>query len=101
MIRREQVSTAPVSSIRTPRNALSPVSGHMAQPALEAAEVGVFEYDLATGEQRFSPLCLKICGLEEGETPSLERLEGLMHPEDRHLARHAVDSLSPSGPGEF
>ena len=103
--RPQQVSTAKVSSIRTPLNSPSTtdplISADTVELTLEPAGVGVFEYELQSREQRFSPLCLKLWGLKEGETPSPERLEGLMHLEDRHLAQHAVDSLSPSGPGEF
>jgi PAS domain S-box-containing protein len=69
--------------------------------ALEAAGIGVFDYDVLRREQRFSSRCRALWALPEGERPTPEVLEQRMHPEDRALLDLIRASLEPDGPGHF
>lgn len=69
--------------------------------ALDATGVGVFDYDATTGMQRFCNRCKAIWGLRLDEEPLPQRIEQLVHPDDRHVIAQIVNSLSADGPGEF
>jgi PAS domain S-box-containing protein len=69
--------------------------------ALEAAGIGVFDYDVATGGQRFSASCRALWGLADDEAPTPERLVARMHPDDRPLVRQVRASLVAGGSGSF
>jgi signal transduction histidine kinase len=69
--------------------------------ALEAAGIGVFAFDVATGEQRFSACCRALWGMAAHEEPTPALLVRRMHPDDRHLEDLVRASLDPHGPGTF
>jgi PAS domain S-box-containing protein len=69
--------------------------------ALEATGVGVFRYEVRTGQQAFSPRLLAIWGLRPDEAPTAERIRGLVHPDDRHAVDAVAAALDPQGPGQF
>ncbi len=51
--------------------------------ALESAGDGVWDWDIASGEEVFSPRCLEMYGYVEGEMPnSAEVFDGKTHPDD-------------------
>ena len=51
--------------------------------AMDAANQGLWEINLATGEAYFSPQCYRMLGYEPGELPaSVATWLGLLHPED-------------------
>ncbi|MHB1988505.1 MAG: sensor domain-containing protein [Acidimicrobiales bacterium] len=55
------------------------------EEAQQIAKIGSFEYDLVTGELRWSRELLRILGLAPGDTPSVEYLMGAVHPADSEL----------------
>jgi PAS domain S-box-containing protein len=69
--------------------------------AAEAAQLGVYSFDLETREHIWSPELKAIVGLEaDAQTPAdiLERI----HPEDRERVRALrLASFDPAGPGVF
>lgn len=70
---------------------------HKLSLALEAAELGVWEWDLRTGEFDYSPRAKQIFGFAADEQVTRERIIGTMHPADHKLAREqAEQSLDPS-----
>jgi len=69
--------------------------------ALEAAGIGVFDYDVTSGRQRLSARCRALWGLADDVAPTPAALEGRMHPDDRHLLEAVWASLRPAGPGSF
>jgi len=67
-------------------------SEQLLRTAQEAAHVGVWAFDLATGETWRSPECERLSGLVPGSHPSHEQWLQRVHPDDRHLLdfQHAV-----------
>jgi PAS domain S-box-containing protein len=71
--------------------------------AVEATEVGIYDYDPTTGVLRWDARTKALFGLPPDAEVGYERsyLAGL-HPEDRERADRAVqDALDPGGPGLF
>jgi len=69
------------------------------QLAAEAAQLGIFTFDLATGEQVWSPELKAIVGLA-ADAPLPDSILPSIHPEDREGWRAArTASLDPRGPG--
>jgi PAS domain S-box-containing protein len=71
--------------------------------AIEATDVGIYDYDLTTGELRWDTRTRALFGLPPDATVTYEGafLAGL-HPDDRERAQHAVqDALAPEGSGLF
>lgn len=60
--------------------------------ALELADIGLWDWDLRTGEMRWSDEHFRLEGYEPGEvTPSFEAWLDRVHPEDREAAIAAVE----------
>ena len=69
--------------------------------AAEAAQLGIYVFDLQTGEHTWSAELKRIFGLSPDQ-PLPERVIDLIHPDDRERfdkVRRA--SLDPNGPGRF
>jgi len=68
------------------------------QLALDAAEMGQWEWKIATGEVLWSPQCLALYGLPPNISMSYERFLQALHPEDRESVaaalRRAVEERS-------
>ena len=61
--------------------------------ALEAADEGLWEWNLATGKVFFSPRYSTMLGYEPGElSPGFETWSSLLHPEDRAASENLVAS---------
>jgi len=74
-------------------------SGDRLRLAAEAAQLGIFSFDLATREQVWSPELKAIFGLEP-EAPAPGNVLQHIHPDDREHWRAERDaSLDPNGPG--
>ncbi len=58
--------------------------------ATEGANLGVWHYNLITGELIFSDRCKSIFGIPSNETVSYERFLESLHPDDREEANKAV-----------
>jgi two-component system cell cycle sensor histidine kinase/response regulator CckA len=70
--------------------------------AVEATELGTWDYNLLTGDMIWSDRCKAILGLPPGSVVSYEILLSCIHPEDRERRHQATQqSLEPSGPGEY
>ncbi len=70
--------------------------------AMEAAEIGIWDYDPASSKLRWSNRCKEMFGLEcDAEVDYATFLE-LLHPEDRERTDYAVQqSLNPNGSGKY
>ncbi len=67
--------------------------------AAEVADFGLYDLDLASGEQYRSPELLRILGLAEGAGPDAA---GLIHPDDRGVTDELLEaSRDPLGDGTF
>jgi len=65
--------------------------------ALEATRLGIFDYDLVTGEIQCSDECRRIFGIGPEEVTTQERCLAAVHPEDRARMRETVNrALDPS-----
>ena len=72
------------------------------QLAAYAAGLGTYEYDVASHINDWSPEAKRIVGLEPDEVVSMDRLQQLLHPDDRNRVIAAMQaSLDPAGNGEF
>jgi PAS domain S-box-containing protein len=94
---------------------MNPPDSHDARPVpeqalLEAAEqiaeIGSFEWNVETGEPRWSNNLFRIFGLEPGEiTPSTEFWFERVHPDDQEAMQHRMNQLresrEASSPVEF
>jgi len=70
--------------------------------AVDSAEVGIWDYDPATGKVRWSRRCHEIFFLPWDAPVDYPTFLKLLHPEDRARTDRAVeDSLAPNGTGEF
>jgi PAS domain S-box-containing protein len=67
--------------------------------ALEAANMGVWENDLRTQTLTWSREALRLCGLADKKTVTLQDFMGAIHPDDRQLIEKAIRSAiaKPSG----
>jgi PAS domain S-box-containing protein len=74
--------------------------------ATHAARVGVWEWNVATGEMLYSPEAKAICGFEPEQTVTLDQVSAITHPDDfKHtwpMARRALDpALRENVPYEY
>ena len=73
------------------------ISADRTGPAIRAADLGIWEWDLETNALWCSRRAKEIVGLAEDEEASIEKLHGLMHPEDRGFSESVVErSLDPA-----
>jgi PAS domain S-box-containing protein len=70
--------------------------------ALEAADVGTFDYYPAAGVIRWSDRCNELFGLPAGTKPGYAIYLEAIHPDDRHIIHKAMrDVLSPGSSGHY
>ena len=63
--------------------------------AQRIAHLGTWEWNLATGEVRWSDETYRIFGFEQQEfSPTLETVEEIFHQDDRHLFRALIDDAT-------
>ncbi len=66
--------------------------------AHEAAQIGVFERNMATGESRWTPEMEALYGIPPGTAPSsIEDLLRLIHPADRENMKRLIDKSIATG----
>lgn len=67
--------------------------------AQRMARIGSYEVDLVTGRRMWSSELRRLCGLDPDHTPELQRVDALLHPDDRErvLRKRAdvVKTLEP------
>src|SRR6185436_15292646 len=62
--------------------------------AQEAARVGTWEWNIATGESVWSEMIWELLGLEPGDGPAtVERFAEFIHPEDRERAWRKANQI--------
>ncbi len=70
--------------------------------AIEATGLGTWEVDGATGEHRWSPEFLTICGLADDAAPATGLFASLIHPDDRAWVNEAyAAAYQPGGDGGY
>lgn len=70
--------------------------------ALEAADIGAYDWDLASGSLNWDRRTRRIFGVSDEEEVSYATFERIVHPDDAAIAHSAVEqALSPTSPGEF
>src|SRR6476660_1726695 len=70
--------------------------------ALDAADVGTFDYYPAAGVIRWSDRCNEMFGLPQGTKPGYTAYLGAIHPDDRHIIHKAMrEVLSPGSGGHY
>jgi PAS domain S-box-containing protein len=70
--------------------------------AVEAAEVGTWDFDPVSGRLEWSERCKAVFGLPADAEVSYPIFLGLLHPEDRARTDEAVRrALDPAGPGGY
>jgi PAS domain S-box-containing protein len=70
--------------------------------ALEAANVGTFDYYPPAGVIRWSDRCNELFGLPVGTKPDYATYLGGIHPDDRHIIHETLrDVLSPGSSGHY
>jgi len=70
--------------------------------AVEAADVGTFDFYPATGELKWSNRCNEIFGLPPESKVSYDTYVRGVHPEDRHIIQETVQSvLNPGNTGRY
>src|SRR5438132_13057963 len=70
--------------------------------ALEAADVGTFDYYPAVGVIRWSDRCNELFGLPPGTKPAYGAYLEAVHPDDRHIIHEAMrEVLSPGSSGRY
>jgi PAS domain S-box-containing protein len=70
--------------------------------AVEAADVGTFDFYPPTGELQWSNRCNEIFGLPRGAKVSYATYVNGVHPEDRHIIQETVESvLKPGSSGRY
>jgi PAS domain S-box-containing protein len=73
-------------------------SEHRLRIALEAGRMGIWSFDLRTGEQEWSDGQFEIFGLTPGNPPpTREEFLKLVHPEDVHLVEFSDNDTRPEG----
>ncbi|MFP4600343.1 MAG: PAS domain-containing protein [Persicimonas sp.] len=66
--------------------------------AVEAAEVGDWEYDIVRDEAFWSPKACEQIGVDPSGEPTVEEVLANIHPDDRPMVDEAVDrAIDPSG----
>lgn len=74
--------------IRESKAAIEDLSRHL-EVALKASNIGLWEHDLETGEQRWDNQILKLYGVEgQGNIHSFEEWLTLVHPDERERFRN-------------
>jgi nitrogen-specific signal transduction histidine kinase len=72
------------------------------QLAIEAAEIGIWDYDPTSGKLRWSSRCKEMFGLQCDADVDYAAFLKLLHPEDCERTDNAVkESLNPNGTGKF
>ena len=70
--------------------------------ALEAANVGTFDYYPSIGVIRWSDRCNELFGLPAGTKPDYASYLKAVHPDDRHIIHEAMrEVLSPGSSGHY
>jgi PAS domain S-box-containing protein len=70
--------------------------------ALEAADVGTFDYYPAVGVIRWSDRCNEVFGLPAGTKPNYVTYLNAIHPDDRHIIHETMrEVLSPGSAGQY
>ena len=70
--------------------------------ALEAADVGTFDYYPTAGVIRWSDRCNELFGLPPGTKPAYPAYLEAIHPDDRHIIHEAMrEVLSPGSSGRY
>jgi PAS domain S-box-containing protein len=70
--------------------------------ALEAADVGIFDYYPAVGVIRWSDRCNELFGLPAGTKPDYITYLNAIHPDDRHIIHETIrEVLSPGSSGHY
>src|SRR5213082_2048619 len=70
--------------------------------ALEAADVGTFDYYPAVGVIRWSDRCNELFGLPAGTKPDYVTYLNAIHPDDRHIIHETIrEVLSPGSTGHY
>jgi PAS domain S-box-containing protein len=70
--------------------------------ALEAADVGTFDYYPAVGLIRWSNRCNELFGLPAGTKPDYAAYLKAIHPDDRHIIHETIrEVLSPGSSGHY
>lgn len=70
--------------------------------AVEAADVGTFEYDLVRKEIRWSGRCNELFGLPVGVKPTYRRYMAAVHPKDRNIISGIRQrALAPESDGRY
>ena len=70
--------------------------------ALEAADVGIFDYYPAVGVIRWSDRCNELFGLPAGTKPNYVTYLNAIHPDDRHIIHETMrEVLSPGSSGHY
>ena len=70
--------------------------------ALEIAQLGTWEYDVASGLTRLDQRCGEIFGLDREQAHTLEKLMAVVHPCDRQRISEEISAaLDPEGPGIY
>jgi len=66
--------------------------------AQEAARVGIWEWDLATGESIWSDMIWELLGLEPANRPThVDKFVALIHPDDRERVLKSVNEVIANG----
>ena len=70
--------------------------------ALQAADVGIFDYYPAVGVIRWSDRCNDLFGLPAGTKPDYLTYLNAIHPDDRHIIHETMrEVLSPGSSGHY
>ncbi|MDJ0388022.1 HWE histidine kinase domain-containing protein [Roseomonas sp. E05] len=89
------------TALRQREQALAESESRLAR-ALEAARVGTWEWEVASGRLTGSAGREALYGLPAGALPTHAAMEEVIHPEDRPLLHQAVaEVLDPAGPGHY
>jgi diguanylate cyclase (GGDEF)-like protein/PAS domain S-box-containing protein len=69
--------------------------------AVQAARLGIWDYDTVTGDRRWSEELLEMLGLPADATPNLAAALEIVHPDDRQkfqsIVAQAADGMAPVG----
>ncbi len=74
--------------------------------ARSAAGIGIWEWDPATGQQKWSPETYRLFGIPEGhKAPTMQSTLNLIHPDDRQMIseilRHIESGQQENGEAEY
>ena len=73
-----------------------------ASSALDVAQLGTWQWDLATNEVKVDPRCREICGLKAKDNLSFHDITPLIHPGDRpRVERSLQAALRPGNAGGY